>query len=112
MLIFSFLVEILPLHQRGFVENYNAYQHLNTTSERHGPKFFEPKFFGPKFFGPKFFGPKFFGPKIFGPKFIGPEFLGPEFFGTCDIGCQFFQVANHLLVLEFPENFQVQVLTN
>ena len=80
MLIFSFLVEILPLHQRGFVENYNAYQHLNTTSERHGPKFFEPKFFGPKFFGPKFFGPKFFWTQIFWPKFFLPKIFGPKFF--------------------------------
>ena len=28
MLIFSFLAEIIPLHQRGFVENDNANQHI------------------------------------------------------------------------------------
>ena len=69
MLIFSFLVEILPLHQRGFVENYNAYQHVNTTSERHGPKFFEPKFFGP-IFGLEIIETNFFEPAFFGLKYF------------------------------------------
>ena len=87
MLIFSFLVEIIPLHQRGFVENDNANQHLYTTSELwtnfldqfYGAKFFGPEFFGPKIFGPKFFGPEYLGPTFFGPKIFGLKFFGPEF---------------------------------
>ena len=98
MLIFSFLVEIIPLHQRGFVENDNANQHLYTTSELwtnfldqfYGAKFFGPKFFQPKFFQPKFFQPKFFGPKMYGPKFYGAKFFGPEFFGPKIFGLKFF----------------------
>ena len=90
MLIFSFLVEILPLHQRGFVENYNAYQHLNTTSERHGPKFFEPKFFGPKFFWPKFFWPKFLDPNSLDPNCFDPNFLDPKFFDLTFLDPKFF----------------------
>ena len=75
MLIFSFLAEIIPLHQRGFVENDNAKQHLY---QSFGPilwtQIFWTQTFWPMFFGPKFFGPEFFRPKIFGPNFFGTEF--------------------------------------
>ena len=92
MLIFSFIAEIIPLDQRGFVKMtmpINIYI-VNTTSERELlTNFMDPNFldqlFGPKFFGPKFFGPKFFEAKFFGtlnfmdPNFSDLNFLNPNF---------------------------------
>ena len=87
MLIFSYIAEIIPLDQRGFVKMtmpINIYI-VYTTSERElltnfmDPNFLD-QFFGPKFFGPKFFEAKFFGPLNFlDPNFLDLNFLNPNF---------------------------------
>ena len=86
MLIFSFIAEIIPLDQRGFVEMtvpINIYI-VYTTSERELlTNFMDPNFlenlFGPKFFGPKFFGHKFLKPNFLDPYFLELNFLNPNF---------------------------------
>ena len=102
MLIVSFLAEIIPLHQRGFVENDNANQHLYTTSvaldQFYGPKFLDPNCLDPNFLDLNFLDPnilkQFIGPifptqifwtrnfwsQIFWTRIFGPEFFGPELF--------------------------------
>ena len=82
MLIFSFLVEIIPLHQRGFVKMtmpINIYI-VNTTSERElRTNFMDPNFLDLNFLDPKFFDPNFFKPNILDPKFLDPNFWSQIF---------------------------------
>ena len=81
MLIFSFIPEIIPLDQRGFVKMImpiNIYI-VYTTSEGELLTNFLDQLFGPKFFGPKFFGPKFLKPNFLDPNFLDLNFLNPNF---------------------------------
>ena len=98
ILIFSSLAEIIPLHQRRFVENANANQRLYTILELWtnfldlnflDPKFLDPKFwtqifwtrnFWTQIFSTQIFWTQIFWTQIFGPIFFGPKFFRPEFF--------------------------------
>ena len=89
ILIFSSLAEIIPLHQRRFVENANANQRLYTILELWtnfldlnflDPKFLDPNFLDQNFLDPNFLNPNFFDPNFFDPIFLNSIFLDPNFF--------------------------------